>query len=140
LLKNVLIVVRVSVLMLRFVNIAGQHLLKVMQWENEQPSNTICHLHLPPTQIAVYNVLGCFGMNGGHLKQKDGTILDTYIESLKSIYYDFQNQKWKNDLYGQRAEPIFVTHWMPLPAIGSSDWIPVILHIPDVAGLKGFSI
>jgi hypothetical protein len=101
--------------------------------------------HLPPVSPTdpnrSINVLGCFGMNGGRLKQKDGTMLDTYGMSLKSIYYDFQSKQWKNDFYGQRAEPIIVTHWMHIPSIGLPDWIPVILRTPQIPGNDdGFSI
>ena len=85
------------------------------------------------------NVLGCFGMNGGRVKKKDGTVADTYPGSLMPVYYDFQAKEWKNDFYGIRMYPIGVTHWMPLPSIGSPDWIPVVLRIPQVAAADGFS-
>ena len=100
--------------------------------------------HLPPASPTdpsrSINVLGCFGMNGGFLKHKDGTRVDAYEGSLKSMYYDFKTQKWKNDLYGQRAEPFSMTHWMSLPAMDSTDWVPVVLRTPEIAGENGFSI
>ena len=100
--------------------------------------------HLPPASPTdpsrSINVLGCFGMNGGFLKHKDGTRVDAYEGSLKSMYYDFKTQKWKNDFYGERAEPFSMTHWMPLPAADLPDWTPIVLRTPQVAGRNGWSI
>jgi hypothetical protein len=78
-------------------------------------------------------------MNGGRVKKEGGGILDAYEGSIKSVYYEYETKKWKNQLYADRAYPILVTHWMPLPSIGLPDWIPVVLRIPQVAAADGFS-
>ncbi len=99
--------------------------------------------HMPPVSPTdpsrSINVLGCFGMNGGRVKKEGGGILDAYEGSIKSVYYEYETKKWKNQLYADRAYPILVTHWMPLPSIGLPDWIPVVLRIPQVAAADGFS-
>ena len=100
--------------------------------------------HLPPASptdpIRSINVLGCFGMNGGRVKMKDGSIFDGYPGSLRPVYYDFKNKGWNNDFYGIRMYPISITHWRPLPEIGLPDWIPVARQTPQTPLNEDFSI
>ena len=97
--------------------------------------------HLPPVSPTdpnrSINVLTCFF---GRSKDVNGSSVDIYPSSVKSTYYNFQKKRWQNDFYGERADPIFATHWMFTPAFDSPDWIPVVNRTPTVLGINGFSI
>jgi hypothetical protein len=95
--------------------------------------------HLPPPSPDNPNhsimVLICFAKNGGNfVDDEDGTVGNFYAGSVIAAYYDFKNQKWHNDLFGKWAEPMPVTHWMPLPPSDSADWIPLVLRAPELEG------
>jgi hypothetical protein len=100
--------------------------------------------HLPPPSQDNPNhsimVLVCLCKDGGISIDEDGRV-DYYASSVKSAYYDFQNKKWHNDFFGKKVEPIFVSHWMPLPSSGSTDWIPLVIRTPDLEGdIEGSSV
>ena len=65
---------------------------------------------------------------------------------LVSAYYDFNTKKWHNDTYSKRLDGFEYsslndpTHWMNIPSIASSSWIPVSDHMPPDAPISDYEI
>jgi hypothetical protein len=91
---------------------------------------------LPPRSASDPNrsdmVLKCYFYIG--MKRYDSWVM--------SAYYDFKRKCWENDFFQTRIkDDIFTSHWMPLPAFDSPEWIPVGKAIPIEQGnIEGISI
>jgi len=72
------------------------------------------------------------------VKSWDSSIRDVY--SVICAYYDFKRKEWDNDFFQPRInDDVFVSHWMPLPASDSPEWIGIDKATPKQSGDESFS-
>ncbi len=80
------------------------------------------------------SVLVCNCKTGTYTSLDDGTLYNSYDAWIMSAYYDSDKKRWYNDHYGERADRIKATHWMPLPAIDSPEWTAIVQRTPGIEG------
>jgi hypothetical protein len=65
------------------------------------------------------------------LKCYYSTKYDFYGTFIMSAYYDFKKKIWDNPFFSDRIkDDIDASHWMPLPASDSPEWISIDKAIP----------